>query len=115
MRAASWLYLAEAGEVEYLPDFARDQSDTTRVQQFWRSDENKREYNVLVSDVSLAAQLILHGKKPTDFGFLKHLNETGNAVDRSCFAYGFPDDAIRKATHEKALVFLKTAPPLQKK
>jgi hypothetical protein len=110
VRAASWPYLAEAGEVDYLPDIVAAQTDPTCVQQFWRSDEGRREYNVLVSDVSVAAQLILHKQALKDFGFLPKLNEGRRAVDRSCFAFGFPDDATRQAAHDKALAFLAKAP-----
>ncbi|MEO2090141.1 MAG: sigma-70 family RNA polymerase sigma factor, partial [Gemmataceae bacterium] len=110
IRSAVWLYLAEAGEVEYLPDIAKHQDATTQVKQFGRSDENGRQYTVLASDLSLAAQLILHGKKPEDFGYLAHLNEEKRRVERSGTAYGFPDDVTRKAAHDKALAFLKDAP-----
>lgn len=112
VRAASWPYLAEAGEVDYLPDMRAGQTDTTRVQQFWRSDEKGREYNVLVSDVSIACQLIMHKRALKDFGFLEKLNESRQAADKSCFAFGFPDDATRHAAHAKALAFLdKKSPP----
>src|SRR5262245_10351901 len=110
VRAASWPYLAEAGETDHLPDIVAGQTDKTRVQQFWRSDEGKREYLVLVSDVSIACQLIMHKQAPRDFGFIDKLNEARQSVDRSCFAYGFPDDTMRQAAHDKALAFLAKAP-----
>jgi hypothetical protein len=111
VRAASWPYLAEAGEADYLPDMAALQTDGTRVQQFWRSDEGSREYTVLVSDVSIAAQLLLHRQALKDFGFIEKLDEVKRGVDKSCFAFGFPDDASRTAVHAKALAFLAKAPP----
>jgi hypothetical protein len=110
VRAASWPYLAEAGETDYLRDIAAHQTDATRVQQFWRSDEGHREYTVLVSDVSIAAQLIMHKQAIKDFGFLPKLNEAGRVVDKSCFAFGFPDSATRQAAHARALAFLAKAP-----
>lgn len=115
LRAASWLHLAEAGEIDYLQDIAAGQTDGGLVQQFWRSDQGKKEYLVRVSDVSIAAQLLLHGKKTNDFGFVPLLNEGKQAVDKSAFAYGFPDDNSRKAAHDKALAFLKDAPPPKRK
>jgi hypothetical protein len=110
VRACSWPYLAEAGEVEFLADFAELQTDSTLVQQFWRSDESNREYTVLVSDVSIATQLLMHKQALKDFGFFAKLNEEKRRVDRSCFAFGFPNNASRKAAHEKALTFLAKAP-----
>jgi RNA polymerase sigma factor (sigma-70 family) len=110
VRSAVWLYLAEAGEVQYLPDIASYQDVSTQVKQFGRSDENGRQYTVLASDLSLAAQLILHGKKPAEFGFLAHLNEEKRPVERSGTAYGFPDDVTRKTAHDKAKAYLKDAP-----
>jgi hypothetical protein len=110
VRACSWPYLAEAGEVEFLADIAEFKTDSTLVQQFWRSDENNREYRVLVSDVSIATQLLMHKQVLKDFGFFEKLNEEKRRVDRSCFAFGFPSDASRKAAHEKALAFLAKAP-----
>jgi hypothetical protein len=109
VRAASWPYLAEAGEIDYLPDMRAWQTDATRVQQFWRSDEKGREYHVLVSDVSIACQLVLHKRALKDFGFLEKLNTSGRAADKSCFAFGFPDDATRQAAHARALAFLEKA------
>lgn len=109
VRAVSWTYLAEAGESEFLSDIAAGQSDSKLVQQFWRSDEGKREYRVLVSDVSIAAQLLMHKQELKDFGFFEKLNEGRRAVDRSCFSFGFPDDATRKAAHAKAIAFLAKA------
>jgi hypothetical protein len=111
VRAASWLYLAEAGEKDYLPDIGAGQDDPTLVQEFFRSDEKSRRYLVLVSDVSLAAQLLMHKQDPKDFGYIAKLNEGKRAVDRSAFAYGFPDDATRKAAHDRALAFLAKVPP----
>jgi len=109
VRAASWPYLAEAGEVDYLPDMRAFQTDATRVQQLWRSDEKNREYNVLESDVSIACQLVLHKRSLKDFGFLEKLNTSGRAVDKSCDGFGFPDDATRQAAHARALAFLEKA------
>ena len=65
---------------------------------------------MLVSDVSIASQLLMHKQALKDFGFFEKLNEGRRAVDRSCFSFGFPDDATRKAAHAKAIAFLSKAP-----
>ncbi len=110
VRSATWLYLAEAGETEFLPDIAMHQADTTRVVQFRRSTENSREYTAHAADVSIAAQLILHGKNPADYGFLSDRMQEKRTVYRNGDGYAFPDDETRKAAHAKALAFLKDAP-----
>jgi hypothetical protein len=106
VRAAGWLYLAEAGEKDYLPDIRAGQDNATLVQQFSRSDEASREYKVLVSDVSVAAQLLMNKQEPTDYGFIGKLNEGKKKVDRSAFAYGFPDEATRATAHKRARAWL---------
>jgi hypothetical protein len=106
VRAAGWLYLAEAGEKDYLPDIRAGQADATLVQQFFRTDEGSREYRVLVSDVSVAAQLLMHKQDPTEYGFLAKLNTEKRAVDRMAIAYGFADEATRAAAHKKARAWL---------
>ncbi|MFT3883406.1 MAG: hypothetical protein QM703_27620 [Gemmatales bacterium] len=107
-RAASWPFLAEAGLTEYLPDMKELQNDKTRVQQFWRADENRREYNVLVSDISVACQLLMHQQKLKDFGFFEHLNSSNKRIDTSCFAFGFPSEASRQAAYSKAAIYLNS-------
>lgn len=106
-RAASWPYLAEAGAIEYIPDMKEFQTDKTRIQQFWRSDENRREYNVLVSDVSIACQLLLRQQQLKDYGFFEHLNEGKPEIDKSCCAFGFPDEKSRQEAYAKAAAYLK--------
>jgi hypothetical protein len=107
-RAASWPFLAEAGATEYLPDMKELQHDKTRVQQFRRDDENQREYNVLVSDISVACQLLMHQQELKDFGFFEHLNENKKRVDKSCIAFGFPNETSRLAAYSKAATYLQS-------
>ena len=112
IRAASWLYLAESGDAAFLPGIVKYQGDATPIMKFiYGNDKGIFQMNLLVSDLSIAAQLMYHKQNLRDFGFF----ETGSVdreqrVDHSPSTYGFPDDNVaRKAAHEKALAYLKTA------
>jgi RNA polymerase sigma factor (sigma-70 family) len=118
VRAAGWMYLVEGGLSEYLPDMAKCQEDANQIVKFSRGTERgSYEMNVLVSDVAIAAQLKMHRQKLRDFGFFETSStDSDEVVNHRLEVYGFPiDGASRKAAHEKALAFLKSAPALPKK
>jgi RNA polymerase sigma factor (sigma-70 family) len=115
IRACGWLHVAKAGEIEYLPEIVKCQEDSQLIQKFSKgTSTGSYRMTVLVSDVSLVAQLVYHKQKPWDFGYFA-TDADGRDTDFgfNVMSYGFPDEDSRNAAHAKALEFLKTAKPLK--
>ncbi|MEO2090483.1 MAG: hypothetical protein ABGY75_13445, partial [Gemmataceae bacterium] len=120
LKCRVWAFpiLGQCDETDFLPDMAAVQEDKTWVTGFTSRPKGavgEIDYTIEVRDIAVAVQLLLHKQSLADYGFVRAASVKPDQRQIPTWQFNtiyhaFPDADSRKAAHDKALAFLKTAP-----